>query len=85
MMTLIGVRSYRLGVDPARFYDTQIIDRDALIFTPVIAESDKLDAATLLRPVMDEMWNAAGLSACGDYDQASGRPTRDLEQSVGRW
>lgn len=76
-ITMLGVKAYRLGVDPGRCYDISLVDRDVLSFTPVIAESYDADATRLLRPTLDEMWNAAGLTACGDYDAAG--PTRALK------
>ncbi len=83
MVTLLGVKSYALSINPLRAFDSVLIDRDALILTPEIADSYDLDAATLLRPTLDALWNAAGLSACGDYD-ASGHPSKELEQALQR-
>jgi hypothetical protein len=85
MISLFGVKSYLLGVNPIRGYDIFPIDRDLVAFAPEIAEAIDTDVPTLLRPTFDALWNAAGLSGCGDYD-ASGNPSRELEQSMrGSW
>ena len=85
MVTLLGVKSYALGVDPARGLDSTLIDRDGLILAPEIADSYDVNLATLLRPSLDALWNAAGLSRCGDYD-ASGQPNRELQSAMrGSW
>lgn len=85
MVTMLGVKSYKLGVGLRRSFDTVLIDRDALVLTPAIAQSFDIDATAFLRPILDEMWNAAGMSACRDYD-AFGKPTNDLVQALqGRW
>jgi hypothetical protein len=38
MLTVIGVKGYSLAVDPTRF-DSQAIDRDALIIAPEATET----------------------------------------------
>jgi hypothetical protein len=83
MLTFLGVKGKRLAVDLMRF-DSQIIDRDALIIAPAVTETYEADTvATLMHPLFDALWNAAGLSGCGDYD-ASGQPNRDLQSSMRR-
>ena len=85
MVTLLGVKSYELILDPARGLDCTLIDRDVLILAPEIADSYDVNAATLLRPSLDALWNAAGLSRCGDYD-ASGQPNKNLQGAMqGFW
>jgi hypothetical protein len=83
MLTLIGVKGHFLTVDPTRF-DNYAIDRNTLIITPEVAENyDSDSAAILMRPMFDALWNATGLSQCGDYD-ASGQPTQELETVIQR-
>lgn len=84
MVTLLGVKSYALGLGPTRVLDCALIDRDALILAPEIADSYDVNAATLLRPTLDALWNAAGLSGCGDYDDL-GKPSRELQGAIGRF
>ena len=85
MLTVIGVKGYSLAVDPTRF-DSQAIDRDALIIAPEATETYDRDlVATLMRPLFDAFGNAAGLSRCGDCD-ASRQPNRELENAMqGMW
>jgi hypothetical protein len=55
MVTLLGVNSYALGINPLRGFDSVLIDRDALILTPEIADSYDVDAAALLKPTLDAL------------------------------
>jgi hypothetical protein len=83
MLTLIGVKGYTLVTDAMRFDQTPI-DRDTLIIAPEIAEAyDSASVATFMRPMFDALWNATGLSQCGDYD-ASGQPNQELEEAMRR-
>jgi len=85
VLTLLGVKSYHLGVNTERMFDLVPIDRDLVAPPPEIAESYGQDAPTLLKPIFDALWNAVGASACGDYD-ASGHPNKELQQQLqGRW
>jgi len=82
MLTLIGVKSYRMGLDPMAAYAGSEIDRDALIFPPQIAESFNPDeVAVFMRSTFDSLWNATGLSGCGDYDMA-GNPSKELQKQI---
>ena len=86
MVSLLGVKSYQLGLDyPMQALDPVLIDRDALILTPEIADAFDVDVATLLRLTFDALWNAGGLSNCRHYD-ASGQPSTALQGAMqGRW
>jgi len=84
MVTLLGVGSYELNTGDVMAFDAVPIDRDALILAPEIADSYDADSAALLRPSFDALWNAAGLSRCGDYD-ASGQPARALLSQIQRF
>ena len=81
MVTLLGVKSYYMGVDPLSGLDGSPIDRDAVILTPAIADTYEANVATFLRRTFDELWNAAGLSQCGDYD-GSGQPFGGLLSAI---
>ena len=45
------------------------IDRDHLILPDRLAESLGLDAAALLRPSFDQVWNACGHDRSLNYDE----------------
>jgi hypothetical protein len=84
MLTFLGVESYTMALDPMLGYGSSEIDRDALIIAGEIAESyDPRTSAAVMRPIFDTLWNATGLSQCGDYD-ANGQPSRDLMNYIQR-
>ncbi len=55
------------------FYDRYGVDRDRLLLPEVIIQDFKEDAATLLRPIFDAMWQASGNSRCPHYDEKGKR------------
>jgi hypothetical protein len=82
MVTFLGVKSYSMALDPMGGYGSSKIDRDALIIGAEIVESyDPAAAATVMRPIFDALWNATGLSHCGDYD-ANGQPSEKLTNYI---
>jgi len=83
MLTLLGVKSYTMGLDYARTGTiSSEVDRDALVIAPEAAESyDPQSTISLMRTIFDALWNATGLSRCGDYDGA-GQPTRELQTAI---
>jgi len=81
MITFLGVKSYVIGVHPLSGYASSEIDRDALVLPPDIANSYDLDAAFFLKPALDALWNAGGMSQCGDYDGA-GQPSQALQTAI---
>jgi hypothetical protein len=81
MISLLGVKSYRMGVGASSGLDGAEIDRDAVILAPQIAESYDVDPAWFLRSTFDALWNAAGMSQCDDYD-SNGRPLEDLQNAI---
>jgi hypothetical protein len=83
MITLLGVKSYYMGLNPLSGWDSSQIDRDTVVLTPAIADSYDVNVATFLRRTFDELWNAAGLSQCGDYD-SEGHPVGDLQNAIRR-
>jgi hypothetical protein len=84
MLTLLGVKSYRMALDPMAGYASAVIDRDALVITPRFVESYESDvAASILRTSFDSLWNAAGQSQCVDYD-AAGKPSTALQTAIQR-
>lgn len=73
MLTLSGVKGYRMGVGGHVFDDPEIlIDRDLLLVPEAILESYETDLGAALRPAFDAVWNAAGWRGSLNYD-AEGR------------
>jgi hypothetical protein len=81
MITLLGVKSYYMSFDPLSGSESSQIDRDAVMLTPAIADSYEVNVAAFLRRTFDELWNAAGLSRCEDYDGA-GQPVGALQNAI---
>lgn len=71
MLALLGVKGYEMAVKRSRFWsvDSHPIDRDSLILPEVIVETFDCDAAEVLRPIFDVVWNAAGWSHSVNYDK----------------
>ena len=71
MLSLLGIRggivdARSLGHFQFRGYP---IDRDVLLLPDVLLTDSSEDVATLLRPVFDAIWQAAGWDASKCYDQ----------------
>lgn len=63
MLTLLGVREFRIcpEANAAQFFPTAGLDRSELKLQEVVTEDlDNVDAATLLRPIFDTLWQACG-------------------------
>lgn len=69
MLSLLGVRgmslAYKARLDP----EATLIDRNSLIIPDVLIESFDDSPATVVRPLLDAVWNAAGLPRCLHYDE----------------
>jgi hypothetical protein len=81
MISLLGVKSYRMALDVWSGFDSSEIDRDAVILAPQIVESFDVATPSFMRPTFDSLWNAAGISQCGDYD-SQGQPSKDLQNAI---
>ena len=72
MVSILGVKGYSMAVDPRRFdldpWDVNSIDRDELIVEPQIVESLDVEAAKVLKPILDSVWNASGWKKSPYYD-----------------
>ena len=51
------------------YRESQPIDREVLILPEVIIDHSEADLASILRPVFDALWNAAGWRRCMYYDE----------------
>jgi hypothetical protein len=70
LLTLWGVQGYIMAVNPSRWFrDDKPIDRDLLEIPETVVESFDVDAAEVLRPLFDTVWNAAGWSRSMNYDE----------------
>jgi len=71
MLTLLGVFGYSIPVDPVRFRQTRHpIDRDMLSISEVLVESFQYDIDSVMRPIFDAVWNAAGWSGSINFDES---------------
>jgi hypothetical protein len=69
MLSLLGVKGYTMYVSPERrFGGGHPIDRDALLLPEALVENLDTDAATILRPIFDSLWNAAGWPGSINFD-----------------
>ena len=65
-LSILNVKGFRMGTNN---YDMgRSIDRDHLILPDRLAESLDFDAASLLRPSFDQIWNACGHDRSMNYD-----------------
>ena len=69
MLSLIGVKGYIMYVGPERLFDgAHPIDRDALLLPEVLVDDLDMDVASILRPILDSLWNAAGWPHSINFD-----------------
>ncbi len=67
-LSILNVKGFRMRAGD--IYDVgSPIDRDHLILPDRLAESLDLDAAELLRPSFDQIWNACGHDRSLNYDE----------------
>ena len=70
LISLLGIRGYTMAVDPRVSFGKKVyIDRDSLILPEILIKDYSLDAAQLLRPAFDVVWQAAGFSGSRNYDE----------------
>jgi len=69
MLTLLGVKGYRLGTRNAFRSDLLPIDRDLLVMPEIVIDEDGRQADELLRQAFDAVWQAGGFHASPYYDQ----------------
>jgi len=61
MLSLTGVKGYIMYVGPERSFDAaHPIDRDALLIPEVLVDDLDMDVDSILHPILDALWNAAG-------------------------
>ena len=75
MLTFTGVKNYMLAYK----YGGTVghpIDRDILILPEVVIETYRSDIDTIMKPIFDAMWNAAGIQNDPLYDNTGKRKER---------
>jgi hypothetical protein len=69
-LALLGFKGYELGVQPGhKNYDPTPIDRDVLVLPDVPVEGYESDVASVMRPIFDGVWTAAGYAQSMNYDE----------------
>ena len=81
-VTLIGAKGFTLGISANLSFiqgiQAQQFDRDLLLLRDVVVTDWGVPVETLLKPLLDELWQAAGLPRCFDYDNdANWTPARN--------
>ena len=72
MLAFSGVKDYRLENTYGGTFGHPI-DRDILILPEVVIENYKGDIDTIMKPIFDAMWNAAGMQKAITYDETGKR------------
>lgn len=68
-LTLLGVKGYSMAVRNISFFTERYeIERDILLIPETIIESYDINAAILLRPLFDSIWNACGFPRSFNYN-----------------
>jgi hypothetical protein len=68
MLSLLGVKGYRIRSE-AYWDGERPIDRDAIIIPEVLVESLEAKPSSVLRPIFDAVWNAAGWPGSANYER----------------
>lgn len=70
MVSLLGVKGYHMDTNLDSFLRRDIypIDRNELIVPDILIEDFDTDAATVLRPAFDAIWNACGWPQSLNYN-----------------
>lgn len=69
-LTLVGAKGYRLGVGQLEtfYHEPRPIDRDVLAIPDLEIDSFDSNAASLLKPLFDFVWNACGYRGSHNFD-----------------
>ncbi|MGK7941195.1 MAG: helix-turn-helix domain-containing protein [Crocosphaera sp.] len=69
-LSMVGVSSYIMGCGwPSEQFFRHTIDRDNLILPEVMIEDYNFDLYTVMKPIFDTVWNAAGYKRSLNYDE----------------
>lgn len=78
-VAVIGARGANLAISRQHgwFRGEHLFDRDEMLLRDVLLTDWQGDVPTQVKPLLDELWQAAGLPRCLDYDeQGNWRPHR---------
>jgi hypothetical protein len=73
LLSLLGAKGFIMFVDNWYRVDQTPIDRDAMLIPEVLIENTSERSESLLRPVFDMIWNAAGWARSAHYDKDGAR------------
>ena len=68
MISLLGVKGYTMRTNDPHQSVRTLIDRDVLLLPEIIVEQFDQEPSSLLRPVFDAVWQAAGFLRSAYYD-----------------
>ncbi len=70
-LSFLKVRGYKLFMPQSIFRAQETLnDRDNLTLPEVVIEQPEINAASVMRPAFDAMWNAFGFEGSSNYDDA---------------
>ncbi len=79
-LSIVGARGYRMAVDVLLRHSVQPVDRDEVRVPEAVVQDfqqDRVGADRLMKPLLDVVWNACGLSGSPNYDaEGHWRPER---------
>lgn len=70
LVSLLNVEGFVLAVNEKHGYSSSAVDRPHASFPSVVINNYEDRVETVLRPVLDALWNAGGWDRCHDYDAA---------------
>jgi hypothetical protein len=69
LVSLLNVDGFVLAVNEKHGYSSSAVDRPHASLPSVVINNYEDRAETVLRPVLDTLWNAGGWDRCHDYDE----------------
>ena len=69
MLSLSGVSGFTMATDSEPRYELHPIDKDDLLIPEIKIEAFECEAAEIMRPIFDVIWNATGWPMSMDYDE----------------
>jgi hypothetical protein len=77
-ISLLNVMGYKIGINPIEIFNLNIYlkeaDRPHLVPSEVwIEDIDNVDIDSIIRPLLDTLWQAFGVERCLDFDDATGK------------
>jgi hypothetical protein len=67
-LTITGAKNYNMAVPSYYYDDSYPIDRDVLLIPEIILEDYNAPVHTIMRPIIDQVWNACGFHGSSNYD-----------------